>query len=275
MTDTSSLVRTCLFILLLRVSFNFTPVIVDIRGGGPISRLSPESPNKIMLNLTYILASVVVLQTSNFFPVPISYHKKLYFICNPLYPINTDFTNKLLPYSHAPFLLSFAGRITETKGIALLFDLLERSTDQFHLFLAGSVSLTAANLKRMNQLITLGKITYIYNVTTYSACKMISKSHLFVHLSTHPWEGMPNSINDAVSVCTPVLATPVGFIPDLYSNAHLTFISDIDSDSVMRKISDIRDSYPPYKAKAENAYRYASRAYSLDTYQASISSLLA
>ena len=274
MTDTSSLLRTVLYIVMLRLSFNFTPVIVDIRGGGPSSRLCSMSPQKRLLASTYILASSIILQTSSFTVVPKLFHHKLNFVCNPLIrdplPKSISIHSPLDP----PFILSFTGRITESKGIEILLDLLESPNCPYKLLLAGSLELTSSNHNRFLDLVNSSHIRYFGQVSPLEACEVINNSHLFVHLSTHPWEGMPNSILDAISVVTPVLASRIGFTIDLFPIDYIHYLSDLTTSSVRESLDSIFDSYPVAIEKANKALLHARNKFSYKCYQSSIAELL-
>ena len=265
--------RTAIYILLLRLSFNLTPVLVDIRGGGPCSRLEENSPNYIQLYLLYRLATKVILQTPNTKPVPTVFHPKTFFLCNPIQHVATASTPGY-PINDPPIKLSFVGRITLTKGIGLLLDLLENSSTQFELHLAGTIDLPPPISARLDALISSEHVKYYGLVQPETAYKVIQNTHFFTHLSTHPWEGVPNSLLDAITAQVPILATPVGFIPDLFTTNHLTYIEQLTPYSLESTLNNMISQYPQYREKAAHAYEYASSIISFSNYTHTLDKLL-
>ena len=266
--------RTAIYILLLRLSFNLTPVLVDIRGGGPCSRLEENSPNYIQLYLLYRLSTKVILQTPNTKPIPTVFQPKIFFLCNPIQRVSPASTPGYL-INDLPIKLSFVGRITLTKGIGLLLDLLEHSSTQFELHLAGSIDLPPSISARLDALISSEHVKYYGLVQSETAYKVIQNTHFFTHLSTHPWEGVPNSLLDAITAQVPILATPVGFIPDLFTTNYLTYIEQLTPHALESTLITMISEYTQCREKAARAYQYASSIISFSNYTYALDQLLA
>ena len=104
------------------------------------------------------------------------------------------------------------------------------------------------------------------------AC-LLYKCDLFLHISKHKSEGMPNSILDAIQCSVPVLCNEIGFIKDLFSPKYLNFLEHISQENIEEKIKKIRKNYNKYKLKANLCFNYASSNYSEDIYKERLKNL--
>ena len=103
--------------------------------------------------------------------------------------------------------------------------------------------------------------------------KILSNYNLLLFPSSHLNEGMPNSILDAVSCKLPVLTSNCGFINELFSENHLTFLNNCDLKSILDKLNDVIFNYSKYISKAENAYIFSSENYSETKYLQNLKNL--
>ena len=268
--DHSSLIRTVIYLLYIRFIFKKTKFIFDIRGGGGNSKLENKFKlnfNYILLYITYLLSDRIVLQTPLFNNVPRIFKKKIYFLPNTINTIeNKKSSNNLL--SQKFFKLIYSGRITENKGFHVYIELIEKYLNSEYLFIfAGDINLESKNKILFHNLISQKKIIFTGPLNPEELHRLIQKCDLFLHISKHETEGMPNSILDAVKCELPVLCNPIGFISDIFSKDHLNYTTDISADNIFKEIQLIKKNYNKYKSKSKSAYKYAQKHYSEKNYK--------
>jgi len=119
-------------------------------------------------------------------------------------------------------LLLFVGRITASKGLHILLKSLQHVETSVHLVVIGpcdwnkNYCLNILNqIKRENQR-GRHKITYLGPLDRPKIVKWYQKASIFVLPSF--MEGFPVTVLEALSCRTPVIATPVGGIPEVIRN---------------------------------------------------------
>ncbi len=284
-TDNSSFIRTIVYILLSRILCYELTIYVDIRGGGPKVRLEDFSINinQIGLFLIYILSNKVILQTSEFSKIPNKLRSKAFFLPNTIMRSDLDISKLRSKYSHydsndlenKKFKIIYSGRINESKGIILILQLLDTYfSDLIEITFIGPIELRDNTRNKFFNLIDKKVINY-YGVCQEKSIllKNLINQHLFLFPSLHKTEGMPNSILDAISCKLPVLTSNCGFISDLYSINHMTFIDQLNINSLIESLDEIMKNYNHYVQKANEAYEFSLKNYTFSNYLGRLKSL--
>lgn len=120
-------------------------------------------------------------------------------------------------------MLLFVGRITYGKGLHILLKTLHYLKESTHLVIIGPAdwdlpyyhNLFSTAIKKINQE-GKHKITYLDALDQADIIEWYQKASIFALPSF--WEGFPVTILEALSCETPVVATPVGGIPEIVQN---------------------------------------------------------
>jgi len=119
-------------------------------------------------------------------------------------------------------LILFAGRITKGKGLHVLLECLHYLKRSVHLVIAGSADWSLTYHQDMLSLIEMEnqmgkhKIEYLGPLDQQSIIEWYQKASIFVLPSF--MEAFPVVILEALSCETPVIATPVGGVPEIIRN---------------------------------------------------------
>lgn len=120
-------------------------------------------------------------------------------------------------------LLLFVGRITYGKGLHVLLKALRYLKESTHLVIIGPAdwdlqyyhNVFSTSIKKINQE-EKHKITYLGALDQANIIEWYQKASIFALPSF--WEGFPVTVLEALSCETPVVATPVGGIPEIVRN---------------------------------------------------------
>ena len=279
-TDPSSFIRTIIYILIAKTFFKKCYFFVDIRGGGPDVRLENNSFNikQIGLRLIYKISDRVILQTPNFSKIPNKLKSKAFFLPNTLPNINfnllVDSNNDKYSvnanrFSKAKIKIIYSGRIHESKGIMLILKLLDTDISEFlEIGFVGPIELKDKSKKLFLKSINK-KLIYYHGVIKEKSklLNILLNYDLFIFPSFHKTEGMPNAILDAILTKLPILTTKCGFINDLFSEKHLTFIYDLNISNLVLSIKNVIENYGKYINKADMAYEFAIKNYRFTNYE--------
>ena len=171
------------------------------------------------------------------------------------------------------FKIIYSGRIILNKGLESYINLIKKlNSNNYVLYLAGEIIANDKYLKIIKKLEKEKKIKIFRSLNKIMLYKLLSESDLFIHISSHPQEGMPNSILDAIECNLPVLCNPCGFISDLYDSSQLNFVNTEDKQ-IYTKVKEIKKNYKFYKSKASIAYKYTKLNFSEETYLKSLKKL--
>ncbi len=277
-TDPSSFIRTIFYIILSKILYSKFIIYVDIRGGGPKVRLEgfSLSINQIGLFLIYTLSNKIILQTPDFSKIPNKLRSKAFFLPNTISKSNLDISKlkSLHVYDNSnkiektKFKIIYSGRIHESKGIMLILKLFDTYlSDYIDISFIGPIELRDKPRNKFLNLIDKKSINY-YGVCKNQSqlLKILIEKHLFIFPSFHKTEGMPNSVLDAVSCKLPILTSNCGFINDLYSINHLTFIDQLTISCLIDSLEEIMKNYNKYLEKANRAYAFSIENYTFSNY---------
>ncbi|WFN37401.1 glycosyltransferase family 4 protein [Methanomicrobium antiquum] len=184
--------------------------------------------------------------------------------------IDFNIFNIITPLNKRPFLIGYIGRLSEEKGILnfiLALKILLRENDGLNILICGD-----GQLKESIEIyITESGLTERVQISGWISHNEIPKYLNQLRLLILPsyTEGLPNIILEAMACGTPVLATPVGAIPDIINNGINGFIMDNNSpkciaESVNRvlKISNLEEI-----VKNGNIFVYENYSFEKTLYQ--------
>lgn len=220
------------------------------------------STRKIVLDLTdYIIVEGKSIIYQNRIE---TYQSKTY-VCPQFVDKKYRFTK---PYTMRENIVGFIATLDKRKG-AIEFALAVRQIREFckelHFVIVGKGPLLNEVKSILMDHVDSDTVQIIEHVPEDSFSEFINELKLCVLPSTH--EGLPNIILEAMACGTPVLATPVGAIPDVIKDAETGFIMEDNSpeciaESVMRVLN-----YPDLDRIVKNAYKLIEEEY---TYGAAI-----
>lgn len=220
------------------------------------------STRKIVLDLTdyIIVEGKSIIYQNRIEP----YQPKTY-VCPQFVDKKYRFTK---PYAMRENIVGFIATLDKRKG-AIEFALAVRQILEFckelHFVIVGKGPLLNEVKSILMDHVDSDTVQIIEHVPEDSFPEFINELKLCVLPSTH--EGLPNIILEAMACGTPVLATPVGAIPDVIKDAETGFIMEDNSpeciaESVMRVLN-----YPDLDRIVKNAYKLIEEEY---TYGAAI-----
>lgn len=220
------------------------------------------STRKIVLDLTdyIIVEGKSIIYQNRIEP----YQSKTY-VCPQFVDKKYRFTK---PYTMRENIVGFIATLDKRKG-AIEFALAVRQILEFckelHFVIVGKGPLLNEVKSILMDHVDSDTVQIIEHVPEDSFSEFINELKLCVLPSTH--EGLPNIILEAMACGTPVLATPVGAIPDVIKDAETGFIMEDNSpeciaESVMRVLN-----YPDLDRIVKNAYKLIEEEY---TYGAAI-----
>ena len=149
--------------------------------------------------------------------------------------------------------LIFIGRLEKNKGTGLLLDALNILSITYNLkpktLIVGAGPLKKSlELKAKNY--NLRADFYGYAKNSQEIAELINKSKILVMPSCN--EGGPRVVVEALACGVPVLATPVGIVPDLLKNGLGGDIIDWNVEDVATKISSLLNDYERYQKHSQN-----------------------
>ncbi len=130
----------------------------------------------------------------------------------------------------------FVGRIVENKGINILLDAVKET--QLSLLIVGEGPLKEELEQKVQSWGKSDKIKF-YGWAKDSAeiAELINKSKIFVMSSYN--EGGPRTVVEAMACGTPILATPVGIVPDLVEDGYPIGLNSWGSEELKEKITKL------------------------------------
>lgn len=186
---------------------------------------------RIFEKLNFYLADKIILESPKISEIlKVQKHKDKTFLNNPIYVDTRKFRLKKKLESRK-LIVAYIGRFSEEKGVINFLKsiplILERN-NQIKFLIAGDGDLRA-KVK-----------TILYNEKNTNLKSWISHDELPDYLNSVKLvvipsyiEGIPNLLLESMSCGTPVLATPVGGIPDLIIDGKTGFIMEDNSPSTI------------------------------------------
>ena len=141
-----------------------------------------------------------------------------------------------------PVCVLFSGALTPAKGIRTIVAAAERLQDvHFTMVGDGPPDSRAALLDRIRALGIESRVSVLGPVPQSRVLEMLAESDVFIFPSTT--EGFPNSLAEAMAVGLPVVASPVGAIPEMIDVPDGGFLVPWDDvDGYVRSLRRLLDS---------------------------------
>ena len=207
---------------------------------------------RLIRNLVYHLADGILTQTDNnkaYFSTLLQ--KKTKVIYNPIF-LNIDYIGKALLLPHDKTIISVA-RLEPQKNQLMLIDAFaefEKMNPQYNMIILGEGNYRNILEQRIRELGLSEKIYLpgvVYNVFDY-----LSKAQFFV-LSSN-FEGMPNTLLEAMCIGLPCISTKVSGAIDLIEDGKNGFLVDIgDNHSMAIKMNKIANDIELQKSLGKTA----------------------
>lgn len=248
--------------IFLRIAQSFgKEVIVFYRGLDPKVQNLIENGKYAIFNKTFLRVNSAIILSEKFGEKLLSWGFKGNIIIettavdNQL--INYNFTHKNNSYLNILFL----SRVEKYKGIFELleaFELIQHQIPDVHLTIAGSGS-ALNTVKKIVKEKSLKNVHFPGHITGKEKARLYSESDLFI-LPSYA-EGLPNAILEAMAFGLPIITTPVGGIPDIFTDTKNGFLlGSISSLEIYKKSiqllssKDLRVKIGTYNK--ENAGKY-------------------
>ncbi|SNT36805.1 Glycosyl transferases group 1 [Tropicimonas sediminicola] len=170
-----------------------------------------------------------------------------------------------------PIEIVFAGRLSQSKGVADLIAALLLLDVDWHATIAGSMPQVvptdlAAFIARKN-------VTYLGFVTHEVLLDTLSRAHVFVFPSLY--EGFGMVLTEAMACGLPIISTPNTAAPDLITDGTEGFIVPIrDPDAIAERITRLAEDEDMRQSMAASALVLAERSPWSD-YEAEIAGIVA
>jgi glycosyltransferase involved in cell wall biosynthesis len=147
----------------------------------------------------------------------------------------------IVPFSKRSDTIGFVGRFTRTKGILELLEaipLVLRKNNRIKFVLIGKGLFDKEIRQTINDLDLAGNVDIVGQVRNEDLPNYYNQFKLLVIPSTS--EGLPNVMLEAISCHTPVLATPVGAIPDILREGETGFLLENNSpEEIARRVIEL------------------------------------
>jgi glycosyltransferase involved in cell wall biosynthesis len=162
--------------------------------------------------------------------------------------------------------IGYIGRFAEEKGILNLVKsiplVLNRRKD-IYFVLCGEGELSD-EIKKIVQRESLGKNVKLTGLISHIDVPNFLNNFKLLVLPSYT-EGLPNIVLEAMACGTPVLATPVGAIPDIIKDGKTGFlIKSNDPKNIADKIVELLDKYELLEEVSMNAYNYVKENFNYE-----------
>ncbi len=157
--------------------------------------------------------------------------------------------------------LIFVGRLARNKGINLLLGVVSKlkiKNPNFKLLIVGngplldSLKLKIENLRLQNNVLLYG-----WAKDSQEIARLLNESKILVMPSYN--EGGPRVVVEAMACGVPVLATPVGIVPDIIKNSESGVIINWDSGDIVLKVKKLLNDIDLYNRYGANGIETAKQ----------------
>lgn len=209
--------------------------------------------------ISFILAYKIVLETpsvSNFMKLD-KYNKKLLY--GPLFIAKSKFkrTSKI---EERPTLIGYIGRLSEEKGVLNFINSIPPliNTEEMDFLICGEGPLE----NKIYNFIQNNKLEEKVDLKSWIKPERLPfyLNNLKLLIVPSYTEGLPNIVLEAMSCGTPVLATPVGGIPDIITDGKNGFIMENNSPECIQK-NIIRALNSDIELISENSINYIQKEF--------------
>lgn len=174
-----------------------------------------------------------------------------------IYLDQTVFWNMNLPKEYD---IVFVGRLEKNKGIDIFIDAIKilKVKKNIKALIVGGGPLMASLKNKVERYKLKNNVSFHgWAVDLQKVAELINKSKILV-MSSYS-EGGPRVVVEAMACGIPVLATPVGIVPDIIKDKESGRIIDWDSEDIAEKALDLLSNDTEYKLIQKNGMKIAEQ----------------
>jgi len=177
--------------------------------------------------------------------------------------VDTEKFRPRLPFEERDDLIGFVGRLDEEKGIRELAEVVKQLPDSVRFRFVGDGPLYDWVKMELDEEIKMGHVELAGWVDHDEVPVELNRLQLLV-MPSHPTEGLPTTILEAMACGTPVLASPVSGVPDVVRDGKTGFLIDSrESPDLQKTIVGILDREDMSKI-SETSRELIEREYSFE-----------
>ena len=155
--------------------------------------------------------------------------------------VDTDMFRPETPFDQREPVVGFIGRIDEEKGIRQLATVAKQLPDDVTFRFVGDGPLYEWLNTELADEISAGDVELAGWVNHDAVPAELNRMKLLV-MSSHPTEGLPTTILEALACGTPVYANPVAGVPDIIKEGNTGFLMNHRGSEMAEKIVSILES---------------------------------
>ena len=189
-------------------------------------------------------------------------------------PLIPNFVNSRSIPEHVPptdrrksLRVIFTGGLIEKKGVHTIVEIANRVPNtQFQLIGDSSDESSQARLLRhIRELGLQDRVQVSGPVKNCEVVKRLAENDVFIFPSKLKYEGFPTSMAEAMAVGLPVMASPVGAIPEMINVPEGGFLADPDDvDAYVKMLKRLRDEPSLRQSMGQHNKRKALKEYDYD-----------
>jgi len=221
----------------------------------------------VVQQITYYLSNMLVVNVPKLLEQPwIDKHRNKVFP----YPVTISFVNsdfKILgQFNERSMIVGYIGRMSQEKGVLNLIKaipLIQSRIFDIKFFLGGGGPLLREIETALDDLISLGQVEVLDWIPHAELPSYLNRMRLLVLPSYY--EGLPAIILEAMACGTPVLASPVGTIPNIIKDGETGFIMEENTpECIAENIIKVLGQ-PNLDEVSQNARDFVKARYSYET----------
>jgi glycosyltransferase involved in cell wall biosynthesis len=180
--------------------------------------------------------------------------------------LNFDAFTVTTPLSNRPFIVGYIGRLSKEKGVqnfTKALPVIIGNRNDLRVFIGGDGELKDSIVESLTGFELINKVDLPGWISHEDLPRYLNQLHLLIIPSYT--EGLPNIMLEAMACGTPVLATPVGAIPDVIRDGETGFIMEDNSpECIAMNVKRALDS-PDLERIAERGRRFVGSNYRFES----------
>jgi glycosyltransferase involved in cell wall biosynthesis len=167
------------------------------------------------------------------------YEEKLY--TNGARYVDTDQFNVQVPYEQREQVVGFLGRLDVEKRVPALAAAAKQTPDNVRFVFVGDGDYREMLEQKLSEEIEAGSVDIVGWVNRTEVPEQLNQMRLLV-VPSHPTEGLPTVILEAMACGTPAYATPVSGVPDIVRHEETGFLLErVTPPAIAAEIESILD----------------------------------